>query len=452
MAKGNSKKGKSIKGLATSGIEIVSLSNVDQAPVVSERIQRSKEWVFFGDDNLYPNKVIRLADNSALHASIVEIKARMVAGNGFVFSGNQIEEAEKFMKDAIGSDFLHRVSTDLAMFTAFYLNVQYNRGGEIDTITPLDYSFVRSGKMDHVTRKVASYWMSTRWDIATRKHAYSPEDMIYKPIEILAFDPKMFRDKTSKENGQLIVSKKYSPGKLFYSDVSYRGAINWIEIAGQISSFHKAQLENGMTGNVHIHINSDLTDDKKRKQMLQALNDQYTGSKNAGRIFLTYGVGEANKVELTPLSDTGTHQALSSLSDNVNQEIISAHGMPKQLVGVDVKAGLGGLQLREAIEMFQEIQIQPLQNQLTGVINDILKFNDIDAEVKISPLQPATFILDTELMKLTHTVDEARELANSQALVDENGKPDENGSKLLIEVENGSRDTDSTDSGSESKS
>jgi len=116
---------------------------------------------------------------------------------------------------------------------------------------------------------------------------------------------------------------------------------------------------------------------------------------------------------------------------------------------VDVKAGLGGIEMRDAIEMYQEIQIQPRQNQISSKFNEILRLNDIDAEVSIDPLQPATFILSDDLMKLSHTVNEIRSLSNTPELLDENGELDEKGDKLLIEVENG-QSNQNPDGGSES--
>lgn len=427
------------KELLDKGIEVISLAK-SQAPVVSERIQRTKDWVFFGEDNLFPSKLIRLADNSALHSSVLDIKSKMIAGNGFVFSGDDAEQAEQFLTEATGDDvttYLNRVSTDMSYFDSFYLNVQFNKDGKIGTTRHLDYSFMRSGKMDLDKRAVESFWMSTRWDIATKKMVYAQDELIYKPIQILAFDPSLMRDSLSKKNGQIIVSKKYSPGKLFYSDPSYLGAINYIDIAGKIANFHKSQLENGMVGNMHVHIPKDLRDDTLRLKTLQALNDQYAGSDNAGRIFLTWGTGAGGKVEVTPIPDSGAHQSLALLNEKVNQEIITAHAIPKQMVGVDVKAGLGGLQFREAVEMFQNISIAPKQKQISDTFNGILRFNDIDAEVAIDPIQPATFLLSDEIFKLTTTFNEAREIAKFPLTEDE-----ELGNTLLIDLENGNSSTE----------
>lgn len=441
-SKNNKKELKKVtEQLSDKGLEIISFKTESQAPIVSERIQKQKPWVYFGEDNLWPNKLIEMADNSALHSSILDTKAKMIAGDGILYEGEDASqaEAEKFLEDST-ADFgglnrtIQRLSTDVAYFNSFYLNVQYNNGGEVDTLRHLDYSFVRSGKMDLTTRKVHEYYMSTRWDIATTKRTYSPDDEIYKPIEILAFDPKKMRDKSSRASGQLVVARTYDPSVLYYTKPTYIGCVNQIEVAAKIANFHKNQLDNGMTGNLHLHLKQDLSDTTKRVKMLKELNAQYAGTNNAGRIFLTWGVGESNIPEVNTINTSDVHGALSELNTRTNEEIAMAHQISRSIVGLDQSTGLGGLEISNALDMFQTVYVSPSQQLIEDTLNDLLKFNNINATVKIERLRPSTLVLSDTLMSLSATVNEIREIANLGPFEDE-----EIGNTILKDIENGSR-------------
>lgn len=442
MGKKKDKKSKSQQepvNMGASAIEIVSFARESTSPIVSERIQRNKPFVFWGEDNLYPNDLIRMADNSALHSAILDTKAKMIAGNGLIFDGTGGEDFFNKATEEFGgmSNLIDRVASDVSYFSSLSLNIQYDKGDRIGTIKHADTSYLRSGKMDIDSRKVLDYWHSTRWDIATNKRVYSKEDEIYKPVQILLFDPKKKREEISLANGQLITAKRYSPSVIYYAKPAYAGATNYIEVAAKIANFHKSQLDNGMVGNMHVHIKADLREADKRKKMLQELNEQYAGTNNAGRIVLTYGVGDANIPIITPLTSSDAHEQLSTLNEKVNQEIVSGHSIPRILTQLDQKTGLGGVETAEAIDMYQTLQITPEQKLIEDTLNEILKFNKINDTVKIEQLKPSTLILSDTLMKLSTTVDELREIRSEEPLEDK-----DKGGKLLIEIENDGKRSD----------
>ena len=59
MAKKGEKKNKKTKQepktFESAALDIISFARESQAPIVSERIQKTKDWVFWGEDNLYPD-------------------------------------------------------------------------------------------------------------------------------------------------------------------------------------------------------------------------------------------------------------------------------------------------------------------------------------------------------------------------------------------------------------
>lgn len=431
------------KTFESAAMEIVSFARESVAPIVSERIQKTKPFVFWGSDNLYPNDLVRMSDNSALHSAILDTKSKMIAGNGIIFEKDN-SEAEKFLNEATENwggikKTIERLAVDLSYFAEIALNVQFNEGGKIGTIKHSDISYLRSGKMDLQTRTVKEWYHSTRWDIATNKRNYSVDDEIYRPVVIPSFDEKRIREKGSRDTGQLIVAKRYSPSVIYYAKPSYIGATNYIHVAAKIANFHKSQLDNGMMGNMHIHLKQDLTNAETRRRVLKEMNEQYAGTNNAGTIILTYGLGDANIPIITPIQSNDAHTQLALLNEKVNQEIVSAHGIPRRLTQLDEKTGLGGAKTMEDVDMYQTLQISPEQKLIEDTFNQILRFNGIKEEIKIDPLKPSTLILSDTLMKLSTTVDEMRDIRKEKPLEDI-----EKGGKLLTEVESNGKSGDTT--------
>lgn len=422
MNKADKLEQKLLSEMSTVGIDVINLSAHSQAPIVSERIQDKKPWVFWGLDNLYPTKLISLADNSALHSAILDTKAKMIAGTHLVFE-KENGEAEKFFNAATEkwggpNELINRLAVDVAHFKGLTINVAYEQSRKINAVRHFDFSTIRSGKMNPKTGLVEDFWYSTRWDIATRKTVFSAKDEIYRPVLLPAFNPSNFRNKEDKVGGQLIFSKSYSPSNTYYPKPSYIGATNYIDIVAKIAVFHKSQLENGMNGNMHIHIPRDLSNKETRLKVLNGFKEDYTGERNAGRILLTYGTGEANRPTVTPISNDGVHEALTSLNEKANQEIVSAHAIPRQLAQLDLSTGFGGLELAQSMAQFQTMSISPSQVMIEDKLNAILKHNEIKETVKIGKLEPSSPILTDALIQISHTVDEIRAMNNKLAHTD----------------------------------
>ena len=444
MDKLSRKEEKLLKELS-SGVDMISLSAHSQAPIVSERIQDKKPWVFWGLDNLFPSKLISLSDNSALHSAILDTKAKMIAGTHLVYESEN-SAAEKFFNEATEkwggtNELINRLAVDVAYFKGLTINVTYETSKKINAVRHIDFSTVRSGKINTDNGLVENFYYSTRWDIATRKTVYSPKDEIYRPKKLVAFDPSTFNSPDSKKGGQLIFSKAYSPSNSYYPKPSYIGGLSYIDIAAKIATFHKSQLDNGMTGNIHIHIPRDLSNKETRLKVLKGLKDNYAGVQNTGRILLTYGTGDANKPDVTPISNNGVHEALSSLNEKSNQEIVSSHAIPRQLAQLDLGTGFGGLELAQSMAQFQTMSISPSQGMIEDKLNAILKHNGIKEKVMIGRLEPSSPVLSEALIKVSHTIDEIREMNKKQPLTDE-----VKGSEIPETKSNGSSsDTDRTE-------
>ena len=391
-----------------SNIFFVNLTTKSVTPDVDIRKNKKKDYIYFGKDNLFPDYLIDLADNCSIHRALIETKTKFIAGEGFYFEGedNQIAQAESFLK-GLDKDFLRRTAIDMAYFNGFYWQSKFERSGNVAYLRNVDFSYVRSGKMNE-NGEVDKYYFTPDWKFATKRNTFKPEDEIYKPKPIASWqssDRMLVR-----ERGELVNGMCYSPGKLFYAEPSYLGALNYIEISNQIAEFHKNNLDNGMVGSMHIHLFEDLSDGEKRRKVEKSINNKFSGSENAGKVVVTWSTNPDMKtmVESIPVNDS--HEMFTLLNGKVSEEIIMAHRTPMALAGIKVATGLQSEDslTRANMEYYQNTVIRPSQAVIEENLDKVLERNGINVKSKIKPLKPIDILGSEELMSRVMTINEIR--------------------------------------------
>ena len=391
-----------------SDVFFVNLTTETVTPSVDSRKHRKKEYIYFGKDNLFPDYLIDLADNCSIHRALLETKSKFIAGEGFIFEGEdgQVSAAEKFL-EGLDRDFLRKTATDMSYFNGFYWQSKFERGGNVAYLRNIDFSYVRSGKMNE-NGEIEKYYFTPDWAFATKKTSFKPEDAIYEPKPIASWYSS---DRALvKKRGELIEGKTYSPGKLFYAEPSYLGALNYIEISNQIAEFHKNNLDNGMVGSMHIHLFEDLSDSEKRRKVEKGISQKFVGSENAGKVVVTWSTNPDMKtlVESIPVNDS--HEMFTLLNGKVSEEIVMAHRTPMALAGIKVATGLQSDEAltRSNMEYYQNTVIRPSQRVIEESLDRVLERNGIKVKTVIKPLRPIDILGSEELMSQVMTINEIR--------------------------------------------
>ena len=120
---------------------------------------RGKEWVFYGEDNLFPQKLIQLYDTSAMHHTAVQAIKDGIIGEGIIDYGDEYINTHGETID----DVFEKISLDYTLYNSFALNVIWNKeGSRIAEIYHLPFANVRSGKMDEED-EIVEYFYSSDW-------------------------------------------------------------------------------------------------------------------------------------------------------------------------------------------------------------------------------------------------------------------------------------------------
>lgn len=376
-------------------------------PDYAETYWNNKPWVRYGVDNQFPVFLQELANKSALHNAIISSKVDYSYANGL--------DTKNVYNEAKASDFstllfinhpnpyedlnsiYRKCLYDYTLYGGFCLNVIWAKDREnVSEIYHIDFSKVRAGKKDE-REQVKTYYYCEDWS-NTRKYGYK---------EVDAYNPN------HKKGSQLLYAKEYRPGTFYYPLPSYVGSLNYISIDCEISNFHLAHIINGMTPNMMISFCNGIPTEEERRRIKQQFVDEFTGSDNAGKFFVTFSEDKERVPQITTISADNLDEQFIQLQATVLQNILSGHKVVSpMLVGIKTEGQLGGnTELETSFEIFNNTVIKPIQKEVTGALNRLLPhtLHWNGTEVVPTDATPVSFTWSENILSQILTPDEMRE-------------------------------------------
>jgi len=381
---------------------MIKLFKFDQVPLPVYKEVKGKEYIYYGEKNDYPNYLLRIYNNSAKNNAIITGKVDFICGNGWtVKAEDEMQKAKAFgLIDRINTkqeslnELTKKLVTDLSIFGGYYLQVIWTKGtGEIAELYHVDYYKVRTNADN------SEFYVSDNW-IKNDNVNPRPDFDTYP-----AFDPN------NTTGTQILYFKEYRAGANTYSLPDYRGAISYIELDISIGEYHLNTINNGMFSSKLINLNGGKVSQEEEDRIERQFKDKFSGSKNAGKFMLAFNDSKENEPSIIDLSGTELDKHFDLLNKTVQQEIFTGHKVTSpMLFGVKTEGQLGGRsEMREASELFQNTYVNAKQQALEEVINYLLKFNDIIAELEIKKTEPISFQFSEQIISTNMTQDEIRE-------------------------------------------
>ena len=365
---------------------------------------RGKPWIYYGENNNYPDYLVNLFNRSAKHNAIVTGKKEYITGNGWVvneagLNASQLSAATTFLNEANVDesldDILEKAALDLEIFGGFAIQIIYTKGtGKIAEIYHIDFSKIR------VSQDGSFYYFSNDWT----KYHQSLENTGLKGFN--PFNP----DKPA--GTQLLYFKEYRPRLEVYPIPDYIGCIPYIEVDYEIANFHLNNIKNGFWGSFMINFNNGVPVPEEQLALESMLKNKFTGSGNAGRFVLNFSDDKTKAPDLLPLQVPDMDKQFTLLNDSVQQEIFTGHKITSpMLFGIKTAGQLGGRdELREASELFQNTYINHKQQLLTRVFNSLIEVNGVNTKpLKIMPSSPISWQVPDAVIATAMTKDEVRE-------------------------------------------
>ena len=327
-------------------------------------VVKNKDWVLWGEDNLAPQHLIELYNYSALNRTCITAKRDGVNGRG-LYSSNPEDDARLMMANSTESiyDVYKKCALDYVLFGGFSVNIVWKKDRElgIAEIYHIDFSRLRAGKVDDFDQ-VSEYFYSADWSNLRK----------YPARRIPKFDIN------EEEPSQVLCIKGYTPDQNYYPNPDYLGATRSIEIDVEVKNYHLKNAQQNYYPGLFISLNNGVPSEEERDSIYKHLEATYSGTDNAGRLFLSFSDGKDNEPTITPIGNNGSDGMFLQLNDIIQNSILTGHRISSPLLlGIQRPGALGGRQeIIDSAEHFLNTVIIPYQETFLNAFEKLLFIRD----------------------------------------------------------------------------
>ena len=343
----------------------------ENTPTFSEGKQ---EWINYGLDNQYGEYLIELLNTSSKHNSLVRKKVNMTAGKGFI----ETPENATFIENGFGKEDCNEIAVknawDLMTYGGGCFAVTWSKDKKsIARKSYVDFSKVRIAKQldddSEMAKRQAEgveyFYVSADWS--------KPKKEKNIPELIQGFDER-YKDELT----QLVWFTEYRPGVDYYTYPDYISSVDWIELDREIANFHLSSVKNGFTPSMVISFNGGIPTDEEMKDIKKKLTKQYAGTDNGSEVFVTFSESKDRAPEFIPINLNASDERFLQLEEQIQQNIIVAHGASPIVAGVAISGKLGSSdEVIEAETVFNANVIEQKQVTIERAFNKIAAINGV---------------------------------------------------------------------------
>jgi len=338
--------------------------------------------VYFGQDNLYPQHLNDMYNRSALHSAIVDFKKELISGEGYEIEGiDSLDASQKIrlkqFQDFVDGErtlqkFIDDITFDYLIHGTIYNKLYWNSDkSKLLKVKRIDPAKMRVGTSKTDYESVNKYYYCFEWSEYGR----------FGWVELPPFDM------TSDE--KIDILRSTIPSTLnWYCLPSYSSAANWINLDGDISLYHKSNIENSINPSMAIKYPEKPGSEEERRRILLNLKKQAQGAKNAGRSLIFFADGKDNLPEIETIQVSNIDKQFNVTSDHIQRNICYAHKINPLILGLKTPGSLGnGAELDYAFDIFKEGVIKPAKKDIEEHINKLLSLKGLNVKIKLNEKQ-----------------------------------------------------------------
>jgi len=360
-------------------LDKVELSNIRLPNMVEERSFNGRPYVYYGENNLFPQELIFFSDKSVTHAACLELIKTSIGGEGFTTTPEATSFLESQDFEVSNTTLLEKISSSMAIFNGYALEVIWNKKGDkIVKINILPFENIRCGIPDRYG-KVSSYFYNSDWD---------KNSTLYE--EIMAFDPL----KSKEFPKQLLYMSFNNPNSLCYPIPKYVSSINYIACEYELGKHHLSSAVNSFLPSAMITFIGNPTDDERilNKRMFERT---FVGAEATSKVILNYVDSLEQKAIIDQFSANGVVDQYINTSIECRNNIITSNGIlsPALLAIADGNQSIfsNGEELKTVWDIFYRTKIRSYQILVEKGMNIVLKYSGFpDSNYKITPYSPVT--------------------------------------------------------------
>jgi len=352
----------------------------------------------------FPEELMYLKNNSAMHGRILKSIVQESQGAGFSYDTSTLTSPQAFIekKNSDGDnlyDVYCKCVDDEYTFGMSARLVSVDADLNIDEVQHIPMFYLRSAVVDAETQLIPGWfyypgsWTEVKStsnliflksiDFANMNSAKKDMDLLYKNLYIDKLDnasklANMF--KTNKEVYVLINAPTRDMISPYYKSLPpYIGGLNAIRQDIQIDQYGINKLETGLNVDSVVVWKGDYTPEQKQT-LVNDYNSQFRNADRGLQSVHIFAKDDAIKPEVIKLDMNGSNTTYTSINDVTVTKILEAHGVVlRSLYGIETAGSLGSQdELLVGSDLMYKRVIKPIQFNAIKPFNAILDYMGLD--------------------------------------------------------------------------
>lgn len=331
-----------------------------------QEVIKNKPWVFYGEDNLFPNHLLTIYQYSPITRACANATMYGVKGKNLIVKEGDPNRIAMANRTETLYEIFEKCVVDRIIFGGYALNIVKSNDGGIAEIYHTDFSRLRAGKED-MFGNVGTYFYSVDW----KGTQINPQK--WKPVEMPAFN-MVGEDSPS----QIYYVKRYQPMMSYYPAPDWIASVTTSQLDIEIRNFHLNNTQNSMMGSVAISFPNGVPSEEERDIIYRQLEAKYSSTNNAGKFFLFFSENPEVQPTITPIPNNASDAWYANMAPQIDQTVLTSWGISSpMLLGIKTEGQLGGrTEMLDAYNLFLQTRIIPIQEEMMKTFEKLLFLRD----------------------------------------------------------------------------
>ena len=333
----------------------VSPDVIISVPYYKEPVVRNEKIpVPYGEQNLFPNELLELIQQSVSAQSILTGTKQIISNYDIV--QNFKLPCDPFINNAheLLINLITNLAHDYIVFGAFAIQVSWNKLNQISELIHIPFEMIRM----NINRE--KIFFNRFWS------RYSTNSVVYNRFSLNRKEDEYSQIYVYTNNGY----------RSTYGMSLFSGVLN--DLASEVSAaqYIKNSLDSGLASRFIIDLpNSANLDDDQKADIEQAIKDKFCGSANAGS-FMLYFNNSADELKITQIADDNSHERFKAIADYTRQNIFMAlHATPNLFGFPTATTGFSSQEYQDAYNLFYKMTVAPCLNTIAEAFNVIFNMD-----------------------------------------------------------------------------
>jgi hypothetical protein len=354
------------KSINTEGLDL-------SQPFVDDYYNRGFNYVFFGEENNYPQILNQLYISSPMHQACCNFKKFSAIGNGYEWENyislsvaekialKQFETQNSFKKS------MRKLTLDFIKHGRAIVMLRYDQNYKrYMDFKVIDPENIRNNHVGLFNNKPTRYFYSRDW-------INNNAQMQITPYKI-----------GNTDEYQILELRNDVGGFRAYGMPDWISSANWQKVGADIALLHKSAIENGIQPSV-IYKYPYIMSPDERALWEQGMRKNAKGARNYGRAMKIESQGKDMQPDVDIVNTTDNHALFEQTSREYKEEVAISHNINPALMGVRVAGSLGATEEIEfSAEQFKKLWVNDNRETIEEFLNEIALICGVKTTLKIN--------------------------------------------------------------------